>query len=195
MQMKTLVIDNAETGDSEFERQLYKCLNKLVDYETIGSDYLPGSAEIHQRFDNVIITGVPKYYSLDSVYERAQHLEWLREANLPIFGICLGHQVIGYLHGCQIIEKGEGEDGLREIEVTQTDDIFNGLGKTFEAQALHTASITLPDTFIRLAKSDNCQVEVMKHKAKPMYGVQFHPEFSKDTQIILENFLNGALNK
>lgn len=188
--MKTLVIDNTETGDSEFEQQLFRYLDKhLTDYETIPSKHLTDSTAIHQRFNGVIITGVPKYYSLDSVYERAQHLEWLRDTNLPVLGICLGHQIMGFLHGSQIIEKGEGEDGLRMIEATQPDIIFDGLGKTFEAQALHTASITLPGSFIRLAKSDRCQVEIMKHRAKPMYGVQFHPEFSSDTQKILENFL------
>lgn len=188
--MNILIVDCTEDGDKNFNKKLYRYLNRhSYAYQNIQSDNTPPLNEIENKFTHIIITGVPKYYSLDSIYERAQHIEWLNNTDLPVLGICLGHQVIGYLNGAKIIEKGEGEDGNKQIEILRQDDIFNDLPNPFSAHTLHNASISVPEGFHLLASSENCKNEVMKHESKPIYGLQFHPERSNSTELIIDNFL------
>jgi GMP synthase (glutamine-hydrolysing) len=66
-----------------------------------------------------------------------------------------------------------------EIEIVEEDDILKGLGPKIRVWASHADEVSvLPPDFIRLARSHICEIEAMKHKTKPLYGVQWHPEVS-----------------
>ncbi|MCX6695093.1 MAG: GMP synthase subunit A [Candidatus Altiarchaeota archaeon] len=115
------------------------------------------------------------------------------DSGLPVLGICLGHQIIGRAFGGEVKRGESGEYAAVEIEVLEEDDLFKGVGKNLVVWESHRDEVSkLPEDFILLAKSDVCAVEAMKHKAKRIYGVQFHPEVHHTPQgfDILKNFVS-----
>jgi GMP synthase (glutamine-hydrolysing) len=69
------------------------------------------------------------------------------------------------------------EFGKTMVSIDDEDDLFKGLPDTLVAWESHNDEVTeLPPDFIALAHSDNCQVQAMRHKTKPLFGLQFHPE-------------------
>jgi GMP synthase (glutamine-hydrolysing) len=117
--------------------------------------------------------------------------EFYRE--LPILGICLGHQLIAKFFGGEIREAAVGEYADSEIVVNDEDQILKGLGPSFNAWVSHKDEVkTLPKDFMRLAHSDTCEIEAMRHKDLPIFGVQFHPEVEHTPKgpEIFKNFLD-----
>jgi len=99
------------------------------------------------------------------------------EFNVPILGICLGHQLIAKHFGGKVGRGEKAEYSLVEIEILKADDIFNGLPKRLKVWESHMDEVKeLPREFELLARSEFCEVEAMKHRKLPIYGVQFHPE-------------------
>lgn len=123
--------------------------------------------------DGVILSGGP-------MLERAGNCSILvMKLDLPILGICLGHQVMAQAYGGHVRKGAAGGYASVEIEIIAEDDILKGLGPKTSVWASHADEVsTLPPDFIRLACSRICEIEAMKHKIKPLYGVQWHPEVS-----------------
>lgn len=115
--------------------------------------------------------------------------EWLRQvvdADIPVLGICFGHQLLAYALGGQVDDNPRGvEVGTVTIQLTPAaseDPLFSSLPEQFSAQVSHSQSVTvLPPGATLLACSD-----MEPHQAfawgKNTWGIQFHPEF--DLQII-----------
>jgi len=117
----------------------------------------------------------------------------IRSAEWPIFGICGGHQLIGMAHGAPLgpmreLRPGEvsassyapayfKEWGFTPVRIVQADPIFDGLGAVpIFAEAHYWEIKELPAGFELLASTDECPIEAMRQRGKPIYGVQFHPE-------------------
>ncbi|AMQ18212.1 GMP synthase subunit A [Thermococcus peptonophilus] len=104
-------------------------------------------------------------------------LEHYDEFNVPILGICLGHQLIAKHFGGKVGRGEKAEYSLVEIEILDEDDLFKGLPRKLRVWESHMDEVKeLPPGFKLLAKSETCPVEAMKHERLPIYGVQFHPE-------------------
>jgi len=117
----------------------------------------------------------------------------LMNFNVPVLGFCLGHEIIAVAFRGRIKRLPEYHAKKEMITITQPDDpIFAGLNKT-EVSLLkkHTFHVSeLPESFVSLATSDTTQTEIIKHKEKPIYGFQSHPEASgADGLLMVENFL------
>jgi GMP synthase (glutamine-hydrolysing) len=121
--------------------------------------------------------------------------EYLRDAPCPILGICAGHQYMAGFFGGVSREAVVPEYGRVEIHVAEPDGIFKGLPRTLTVWESHNDEVThLPDGFMLLASSATCTVQAMRHRARPLFGLQFHPEV-EHTQFgadMFRNFLEEA---
>jgi GMP synthase (glutamine-hydrolysing) len=141
--------------------------------------------------DGLILSGGP-------TLERAGNCSlYVKELDLPILGICLGHQVMAQAYGGVVGKGAYGGYAAVEIEVIEENDILKGIGPRTKVWASHADEVcSLPPEFIKLARSGICEVEAMKHRIKPLYGVQWHPEVSHTERgnDLLRNFFDVCLN-
>lgn len=116
--------------------------------------------------------------------------EYLDKADFPIMGICVGHQFMAVHFGGTAGPGKIPEYGKTEITIFKENDIFKKIPKKITVWCSHNDEVKkLPKDFELLASSEVCKVEAMKHKKKPFYGIQFHPEV-EDTEYGHEMFRN-----
>jgi len=104
---------------------------------------------------------------------------FLREVDLPVLGICFGHQLIAHAFGAPVVDMGRVVEGPEEVVVEEPDIIFSSWDrgdKILVAESHRDMVAQLPEGFELLAKSASCPIEAMRHALRPIYGVQFHPE-------------------
>jgi len=113
---------------------------------------------------------------------------------IPILGVCLGHQAIGYVYGGRIVIAHKLMHGKTSAIYHDGKGIFKGIPNPFEATRYHSLLVekkSLPRCLQITAWTKKGEIMGLRHKRYPLYGVQFHPEsiltaFGKD---ILKNFL------
>jgi len=121
--------------------------------------------------DGLIFSGGP---SMDRIGDCKQYV---REIGLPILGICLGYQLIAETFGGGVGKGASGGYARVTVEIIEPDDILVDMGPTISTWASHADEVNrLPNDFVKLARSEICEVEAMRHPTKPIYGVQWHPE-------------------
>ncbi|NIO23338.1 MAG: hypothetical protein GTN38_04930 [Candidatus Aenigmarchaeota archaeon] len=138
-------------------------------------------------YDAIILSG-SHLSDREDIKNRLHHYQWVKSVDKPMLGICAGHQIIGEIFGAKRFHKKEDAEGYYHIYIDERGPILKGIRSDFRVFERHTDSINLPRGFILLGHSRVCDVEVMRHKSKPIYGVQFHPERSKKR--VLENFVD-----
>lgn len=167
-------------------------IQEYIDIEVI--PMLDFCHEKSKHFAGYILSGAPILLTDLDPTPFLEKFAWLSSEIKPILGICFGHQILGLLHGAKIAKMKE-DRAFQEIEIIYDDPLFSRLPAVFDMQEDHCEHISIPKDFLHLACSDVCINEAMKHKLKPYYGVQFHPEVSGNYgNILLENFVNIVLN-
>lgn len=114
---------------------------------------------------------------------------------IPIFGVCLGHQSIAQAFGGQVIRAEYLMHGKTSEISHNGETIFKELANPFTATRYHSLIVereTLPDCFEITAETDKGEIMAIRHKSIPIEGVQFHPEsimtsFGKE---MLRSFIN-----
>ncbi len=115
---------------------------------------------------------------------------------VPLLGVCLGHQAIGYAFGGKIIRAGKLMHGKVSRIRHDGQYLFKGLSNPFEATRYHSLVIeekTMPACLeITACAEDDNEIMGVRHKTLPVWGVQFHPEsiLTKEGKKILSNFLS-----
>tara|TARA_R100000935_G_scaffold50966_1_gene77192 strand:- start:2501 stop:3085 length:585 start_codon:yes stop_codon:yes gene_type:complete len=115
--------------------------------------------------------------------------------DLPILGVCLGHQSIGQAFGGEVITAREIRHGkLSEIRQTGG-DLFAGLPETYQVVRYHSLAVKpedLPDVLVADAFTEDGEVMALHHRTRPIYGVQFHPEsiLTEHGHALLKNWLD-----
>jgi anthranilate synthase/aminodeoxychorismate synthase-like glutamine amidotransferase len=114
---------------------------------------------------------------------------------IPIFGVCLGHQSIGQVYGGEVVRAKELMHGKTSMIYHDGDSVFKGLTNPFEATRYHSLIVkkeSLPDCLEVTAWTEDGIIMGLKHKELNVHGVQFHPEsiLTDSGKQILQNFLN-----
>ncbi|TSC94562.1 MAG: amino transferase [Parcubacteria group bacterium Licking1014_1] len=177
-----------------------KCLLKILKKKGVNltsENLFLEKAEILSKYltrvDGIIIGGSGEFsFSKKNNYldlfkkikESAPFIKKAIKKDIPILGICLGHQYLSYIFGSKVTsEEKQKEFGTFNVHLTpvgKKDPIFYSIVDNFLAQQGHEDCVkSLPKNAILLAKSDNCKIEGFKIKNKNVYGVQFHPELEK----------------
>jgi anthranilate synthase component 2 len=117
--------------------------------------------------------------------------------DLPILGVCLGHQSIGQAFGGQVVRAKELMHGKTSPIRHQGQGVFAGLRDGFTATRYHSLAVLadpLPEALEALAWTDDGEIMGLRHRTRPIHGVQFHPESiaTEGGRELLTNFLDLA---
>jgi anthranilate synthase component 2 len=117
------------------------------------------------------------------------------ETNMPLLGVCLGHQAIGEAFGGKVVRHSEIVHGKMGRMKHKDISLFSGLPQDFEATRYHSLVVdraTLPDALQITAELEDGTIMGLQHREKPIHGVQFHPESiaSEHGHALLQNFLD-----
>ncbi|MBA7674155.1 Aminodeoxychorismate/anthranilate synthase component 2 [subsurface metagenome] len=115
-------------------------------------------------------------------------------SQIPILGVCLGHQCIGEVFGAKIVRAKNLMHGKTSLIYHYGKDIYQGTENPFLATRYHSLIIkngTLPDCLIRTAWTKKEEIMGIRHKEYPVFGMQFHPEsiLTEAGKKLLKNFL------
>jgi anthranilate synthase component 2 len=126
-------------------------------------------------------------------------LDLIRESapDLPILGVCLGHQAIGQAFGGQVIAAKTIMHGKTSEIRHRGQGLFEGLPDQFLATRYHSLAVareSLPEDLEITAWTDDGEIMGLSHRQRPVHGVQFHPESiaTEGGHRLLENFLRLA---
>ena len=186
-----LVIDNYDS----FTYNLVHYLNELgAETAVWRNDALTVEQALALRPDGVLLSPGPK-----TPNEAGLCLALLAAApaDLPIFGVCLGHQAIGQAYGGEVIHAKALMHGKTSQIHHNGKGVFAGLKNPFTATRYHSLSVdkaSLPAELEITAWTEDGEVMGVQHRTRPVHGVQFHPE-SIATECgheLLANFLEIA---
>lgn len=196
--MKFLIIDNYDS----FVYNIAQYLGELgVECDVIRNDKITLQQIKDKNYDAVIISpgpGTPedkKYFGICS--------EVIKDMgpNIPILGVCLGHQGIIDAFGGKVTNAGCVRHG-KTSPVNHTESkLFAGVKNPFKATRYHSLvgdKIVIPDILRVIATAeDDGEIMAVEHKEFLIQGVQFHPEsiMTEDGKKILENFINQVKEK
>jgi anthranilate synthase/aminodeoxychorismate synthase-like glutamine amidotransferase len=120
-------------------------------------------------------------------------------AEIPMLGVCLGHQAIGEAYGGRVVRAGRVMHGKTSLVDHTGTYLFSGLPTPIEVMRYHSLVVepdSLPGALEVLARAsdDPAEIHAVRHREHPVYGVQFHPEsvLTPHGKTILRNFLELA---
>lgn len=122
-------------------------------------------------------------------------LELIKTAptDLPILGVCLGHQAIGQVFGGRVVAAKSIMHGKTSPIIHEGDGVFAGLPSPFTATRYHSLAVELAQDGPLLvnARTQDGEIMGLAHRSRPIHGVQFHPESiaSEHGHALLANFL------
>jgi anthranilate synthase component 2 len=186
-----LVIDNYDS----FTYNLVHYLNELgAETHVVRNDAISVSEAIGMRPQGVLLSPGPKTPNEAGI---CLALLAAAPADLPIFGVCLGHQSIGQAFGGAVIHAKALMHGKTSQIHHEGKGVFTGLKNPFTATRYHSLSVRkedLPADLEVTAWTEDGEIMGVQHRSRPVFGVQFHPE-SIATECgydLLANFLEIA---
>ncbi len=160
--------------------------------EIVPHDITPDEIRtLNQKFNvkGLILSGGPS-----SVYEsNAPRIDpRILESNLPILGLCYGHQLIAQIAKGKVEPAACKEYGIAHVAIDKPVGVLEGLSGKEKVWMSHSDTvIAVPAEFEVLAHTESCPVAAFRHKEKPIYGLQWHPEVihTENGMRMLHNFI------
>ncbi len=130
--------------------------------------------------------------------EAGVSVEAIRTARIPVLGVCLGHQSIGAAFGGLVVRAPEPVHGKSASIRHEGRGLFEGLSQGFQAARYHSLVVQaplLPAALEATAWSQEGLIMALRHRERPVVGVQFHPEsvLTPEGPRLVRNFLEGRL--
>ena len=185
---KVVIIDFG----SQFTQLIARRIRELGVFSEIVSHKKIKTSGINQSVRGIILSGGPL-----NVYQINKYSfdKKILELNIPILGICFGHQILSKLNGGRVRQSKHREFGLANI-FKKRDSLltknFYGVKKTKEVWMSHADQVSkLPKNFQVIASSTNSKYAIVENKLKKYYGVQFHPEVThtQNGKKLISNFV------
>ena len=189
MAKNILLIDNYDS----FTYNLVHYLSALgATVEVIRNDAKRASDIIGSKPHGIVISPGPATPNEAGI---CLELITLNNGQIPLFGVCLGHQSIGQAYGGNVVRAAQVMHGKTSAVTHTNKGIFAGIASPFTATRYHSLIVekaTLPDCLEVTAETADGTIMALQHKTQPVFGVQFHPESiaSEYGHDMLCNFLN-----
>jgi para-aminobenzoate synthetase len=186
--VKTLLIDNYDS----YTFNLYQLLAEINGDEplVVRNDECDWAELARLPVESIVISPGPG--TPEKREDFGVCAEVLREARIPVLGVCLGHQGLGAVYGARIAPAPVAMHGRLSGIYHNEDPLFTGLPQGFPAVRYHSLVVTepLPPWLERTAWTTDGIVMGVRHTSRPLWGVQFHPESiaTESGRMLLTNF-------
>lgn len=150
---------------------------------------------IQNSYAGLVLSGTEALFTRTADRTRfADFIRFLPKINTPILGVCGGYQALALAYGGSVMKTSRLVQGFRTVTLEDKDTLLAGLPAKIKVMQSHREHVKqLPESFVRIATSNETENEGMRHLERPLYGVQFHPEkWNEENRAgrrILENFV------
>ena len=174
--MKIILIDNYDS----FTFNLFHYLSSLnTQVDVVRNDKISSKEIIKKRYDRIVISPGP-----GNPNQSGNCIKIVKSLYkiIPIFGVCLGHQIIGQVFGSKIIQAKKLMHGKTSNIINKKVGLFKNLPRNFKATRYHSLIIdknTLSKNLEITAQTEDGLIMAVQHKKYNIHGVQFHPESIK----------------
>lgn len=192
--MRTLLVDNHDS----YTFNLFQLIAEVngVDPVVVTNDtpmlktLRQGGFDNFDNFDNIVISPGPG--RPQETRDLGYVPDLLRHTDLPVLGVCLGHQAIAHAAGAAVVPAPRPRHGHLARVTHDGDDLFASIPAEFTAVRYHSLCVEepLPPELEVIARADDGVIMALRHRELPRWGVQFHPESiaSEYGREILTNF-------
>lgn len=184
-----LIIDNQSSFIKKFKRSFLSEQN--IEYRFIDHNE-PLVIKKEEKVQGIILSG-GKGNPYEPLNLTANFVAMMN-FDVPTMGICLGYEILAVAYLGRIRRLGKYNQRLEPVKILKMEDpIFRGLiSDEVQMRKQHQFELwKMPPNFIKLAESETCDIEIIRHKERPLYGFQSHPEVSGiNGLLIMRNFLN-----
>jgi len=168
---------------------------RMLKYLDVTTKIVPNTTSwkslVEEGVDGLILSGGAPRIGLENKLGNCD--EYLKNATIPILGICAGHQFMARFFGGDAKPSIIPEFGKITLTLLEENNpLFFTVPKQSIVWESHNDEITkLPNSMINVAKSENCKYQAIMHKKKPFFGLQFHPEVNNTEygEQIFKNFI------
>lgn len=188
---KTLIVDNFDS----FTYNLFQYMGEVCGEEP---DVVLNTTKLEDidldRYDGIIISPGPGHPATAS--DVGVSVAVIESARVPVLGVCLGHQLMGQMHGMDVVHADTPVHG--RISVIQHDNqgVFADLPADLSVVRYHSLVIKeVRAPFVVTARGANGMIHGIRHVSRPLHGIQFHPESicTEGGKTLLSNFRDIAV--
>ena len=190
-----VLIDNYDS----FTYNLYKYISEFAEVKIVRNDEITVDELRKLKPNGIVISPGPC-----TPQEAGISIEVAKNFgdDIPVLGICLGHQSIGAAYGANIVRAKQIFHGKSSEITVKGSDIFEGISRKVQVMRYHSLIIeraSMPKELEIIAETNDEERTIMavKHKSKKIYGLQFHPEsvFTPKGKRMIRNFVEGICNE